>query len=210
MSRITKVLTLAAAAFVLSTGAATAAVPGQSAGTGQVTVAVAEVQAQASVRSKIVSVAKSELANKSRNREKGAKNCNYYSGKVGGGSTKGCPKGWKAEAWCADFLKFVWKQAGASTSGITPAAASLYSYGKKHKTWNPGKSIKGVKAGDAVVYNLNKAGTWASHVGIVTKVDTKSGKITVISGNSGKNSMYVAQRTFVPDNTVSGYVSPKG
>ncbi|GGS45173.1 CHAP domain-containing protein [Actinokineospora fastidiosa] len=210
MSRITKVLTLVAALFALSTSASTAAVQGQTAGTGQTQAVSAAVQAEASLRSKIVSIAKSELANKSRNREKGAKNCNYYSGKVGGGSTKGCPKGWKSEAWCADFLKYVWKQAGASTSGITPAAASLYKYGKTKKTWNPGKSIKGVKVGDAIVYNLNSSGTWASHVGIVTKVNTKTGKITVISGNSGKNSMYVAERTFTPDGTVSGYASPKG
>jgi len=199
MSRIIKVLALVAALFALSTGTSLATAQEQVADSSQ---------AQATVGAKIASIAQSELANTSRNHEQGAANCNYYSGKVGAGSTTGCPKGWKAEPWCADFLKYVWKQAGAKTSGISPAAASLYKYGKTNKTWNTGSSIKGVKVGDAVVYNLNSSGTWASHVGIVTKVNTKTGKITVISGNSGVNSKYVDDRTFAPDGTVSGYASP--
>ncbi|MBW4722171.1 CHAP domain-containing protein [Saccharothrix obliqua] len=197
MSRIIKVLALFAALFAFTTGTSYAAAQ-----------EAEPVQAAASLGAKIASIAERELKDKTRNHEEGAANCNFYSGQAGSGSTKGCKKGWRAEAWCADFLKYVWKQAGAKTSGITPAAASLYKYGKTNKTWNSGSSIKGVKVGDAVVYNLNSGGTYASHVGIVTKVNTKTGKITVISGNSGTGSKYVDDRTFTPDGTVSGYASP--
>ncbi|WP_211269069.1 CHAP domain-containing protein [Saccharothrix syringae] len=201
LSRVIRVFALVAALFAVTSGAAVA--------TAQVSAAEeSTAEAEASLGAKVAAIAKRELANEDRNHEKGANNCNFYSGKAGSGSTKGCPKGWRAEAWCADFLKYVWKQAGAKTSGITPAAASLYAYGKNNKTWNSGSSIKGVKVGDAVVYELKNSGTWARHVGIVTGVSTKTGKITVISGNSGVNSKQVSSRTFTPDGSVSGYASP--
>ncbi|MFC4084559.1 CHAP domain-containing protein [Amycolatopsis samaneae] len=166
-----------------------------------------DADAQATTRQKIVSVAKAELANADHNREKWGKNCNFYSGQLGTGTKCGPGGKWRAEAWCADFLKYVWKKAGVNTTGIDARAASLYSYGKKHGTWNSGSSISGVKAGDAIVYNLNSAGTYAKHVGIVTAVNKTTGKVTVISGNYGDR---VGDTTFKPGSSISGYAAPVG
>ncbi|GAA3028778.1 CHAP domain-containing protein [Actinokineospora globicatena] len=209
MSLVTRVLVVAATVASIGVGVIGAAEaspnPGTRIGVHTTTeVASAEQLQAAALREKIVKIAQRELAATSHNKEVGT-NCNYYSGKIGSGTK--CANGWRAEAWCADFLEFVWKEAGVNVSGITPAAASLYSYGKAHRTWNSGSSTTGVKPGDAVVYNLNANGTWASHVGIVTKVS--GGKITVISGNSGPKTDRVHELPLgKPSGTVSGYTAP--
>ncbi|MFD9892701.1 CHAP domain-containing protein [Amycolatopsis sp. NPDC059027] len=192
--RFTQLVTLVATMAALAVGGAGLA-------------SAADADTQATTRQKIVSIAKAEMNNADHNREKFGKNCNFYSGQVGGGTPCGPGNKWRAEAWCADFLKYVWKKAGADTAGINAGAASLYSYGKKHGTWNSGSSIAGVKAGDAIVYNLNSAGTHASHVGIVTAVNKSTGKITVISGNYGDR---VDDVTAKPGGSVSGYAGPVG
>ncbi|MFC8790337.1 FG-GAP-like repeat-containing protein [Streptomyces cinereoruber] len=105
------------------------------------------------------------------------------------------------EAWCADFAKWVWAQAGVDVTGLTAAAGSFGQY-------NGGlKSTPHV--GDAVVFNYNGAGA-ADHVALVKSINA-DGTITTIGGNQSgavtqgtiKNGYYNTQR-------VDGYVSPIG
>jgi hypothetical protein len=143
-------------------------------------------------RRKIVETAEAEM-NSKRNYEKGD-NCNSYS------------PGGKCQAWCADFAKYVWDKGGAKTDSVNSAAKSFRDYGQKNKTWKNGASAKNVKPGDAVTYRLNDKNFDNDHVGIVTKVDKKTGKITVISGNSSDK---IRKITIDPKKSqVTGYSSP--
>jgi peptidoglycan hydrolase-like protein with peptidoglycan-binding domain len=126
----------------------------------------------------IASVATAQLNNSARNHEIGGYNCNYYSTALGVGSTGLCSNGWRTESWCADFAKWVWRQAGANVGGLNPAAASFYQYGRSHGTWHGGTP----RVGDAVVFGLTPDGAWAEHVGLVVAVG--SGSFTMISGNT--------------------------
>ena len=45
------------------------------------------------------------------------------------------------------------RQAGAISGGLTPAAASFFSYGRQHGTWHTSNP----QAGDAVVFDLNSS-----------------------------------------------------
>ncbi|MFE9744215.1 CHAP domain-containing protein [Saccharothrix saharensis] len=149
-------------------------------------------QADDATRRKIVETAEREM-NSKRNRETG-ENCNAYS-----------PNG-KCQAWCADFTKYVWDKGGAKTDGVTSAAKSFKDYGRQNKTWKSGAGVKNVKPGDAVTYRLNDKDFANDHVGIVTKVDKKTGRITVISGNSGDK---IRKVTIDPKKSqVTGYASP--
>ncbi|GLZ33190.1 hypothetical protein Lesp02_53780 [Lentzea sp. NBRC 105346] len=143
-------------------------------------------------RRRIVETAEQEM-NSKRNRETGD-NCNSYS-----------PNG-KCQAWCADFAKFVWGKGGAKTDGVTSMANSFRDYGKKNHTWRNGPSVKQVRPGDAVTYRLNDKDFRNDHVGIVTAVDRKTGRITVISGNSGNK---IRKVTIDPKKAqVTGFASP--
>ena len=106
--------------------------------------------------------------------------------------------GWRAEAWCADFARWVYGQAGGRTARLTAGAASFYAYGKANNTWKAGGTGSAARAqvGDAVVYNLNASKTWASHVGIVVAIH--AGKISVVSGNSGPNTNMTTTVTVAP------------
>ncbi|WP_158850509.1 CHAP domain-containing protein [Saccharothrix deserti] len=143
-------------------------------------------------RRKIVEAAENEMKS-DRNRETG-ENCNSYS------------PGGKCQAWCADFAKYVWNKGGAKTDSVNSAAKSFRDYGQKNKTWKSGAGVKNVKPGDAVTYRLNDKNFDNDHVGIVTKVNKKTGKITVISGNSGDK---IRKITIDPKKSqVTGYSSP--
>ena len=154
----------------------------------------------AKTRAEIVRIAEREL--NSGHKLESAGDCNYYSSKMG----KGC------QAWCADFTRYVWDQAGAKITGTNSLANSFRTYGMANKTWKKGSSTKKVKPGDAVTYRLdNSKGIKDDHVGIVTKVD-KNGRLTVISGNSGAKSDRVSKRTILDPKTaqITGYASPVG
>jgi hypothetical protein len=150
---------------------------------------------------KIAQSADNEIQNSAHNHEQGAYNCNYYSGFFSRGGTSGCPSGFRTEEWCADFAQYTWKAGGANISGTNAAAASFYSYGRSHGTWHGG--LSGVQVGDAVVFDLNSSGTYASHVAVVVSVGSNG--IYVIAGNSGPstNQVYKYQIT-----SASGYSVP--
>ncbi|MFI9810924.1 CHAP domain-containing protein [Saccharothrix variisporea] len=186
------VVGLAAAAGIALTGLSAHAAPVE-----VDLVAAATKPADDESRKKIVDIAQDELNNPKRNHERGGYNCNAYS-----------PNG-KCQAWCADFTKWVWDKAGVKTEGATSMANSFRNYGVKYGTWKNGPSAKKVKPGDAVTYRLNDGDTGNDHVGIVTKVDKKTGRITVVSGNSGKGTNQVSKITIDPKKSqVTGYASP--
>ncbi|MFG1644207.1 peptidoglycan-binding protein [Amycolatopsis sp. NPDC049252] len=147
----------------------------------------------------ILQIAKQEAANTAHNREIGGYNCNFYSTALGVGSS-GCSNGWRSEAWCADFVKWDWKQAGANVSGINGLASSLKDYGVSHHTWH----TSGPKPGDAVYFTYG-------HVGIV--VSSTATNVTYISGNTYNpatgNDDGLLQKTISRSNTdIGGYSSP--
>ncbi|GAA2712049.1 CHAP domain-containing protein [Actinoplanes palleronii] len=129
------------------------------------------------VGARIASIARGEAANAARNHETGT-NCNYYSGALSAGSK--CAGGWRSEAWCADFARWVWGQAGANTAGLTAGAISFQGYGTKRGTWHAGASLTGVQAGDVLGWRFG-GGTADDHVGVVVAVGADS--VTTVDGN---------------------------
>ena len=69
-------------------------------------------------RDSIVSIAQGQLGNSSRNHEQPmGSGCNYYTGYFRSWKpSAGCPSTdgvqWRDSDWCADFSKYVWKNAG--------------------------------------------------------------------------------------------------
>ena len=91
-----------------------------------------------------------------------------------------------SEFWCADFTKWVWKQAGVTgqMGTLTPSAATFYTWGREH-----GEKISfggTPKAGDAVIlyppHTSAPNGTYADHVGIVTAVHA-DGTVSLVNGD---------------------------
>jgi hypothetical protein len=154
---------------------------------------------------RIAAIARNEAANPNHNHENGA-NCNFYSGALGSGTP--CAGGWRAQAWCADFARWVYGQAGAATGGLDGRAASFYTYGRAHGTWKPGYNAANARVGGAVVYNLDTRGPNASHVGIVVAVNGNR-TIEIISGKNSRNQVG-STGVFTPSASsgISGYVSP--
>ncbi|MGA8114221.1 MAG: CHAP domain-containing protein [Actinocatenispora sp.] len=126
-----------------------------------------------SARADIARIAKYQTTVGSRNREHGGDNCNWYSTRLHVGPTGQCGNGWRSEAWCADFVKYVYKDAGVATSGLNPLAASGHTYGQKHGTWHTSHP----KVGDLAVLSSHE------HIGIVTSVGS-GGNFTMVSGNT--------------------------
>ena len=94
------------------------------------------------------------------------------------------------ELWCADFINFILRRTGHTTTN-SRAAKSFLDYGKR---------IDQPRVGAIVVLTRGKNG---GHVGIVRGTDG-AGNIIVISGNHGNKvweSMY-------PKSRVLGYVIP--
>lgn len=175
-------------------------------------------QAGSAIREQIVAIAQRELGDDSRNHErktigpngrKGYHNCNFYSGKFTTGDGPACGKGWKAQEWCADFAKWVWKQAGAEVGGINSLASSFQGYGQRNKTWVGGTGLKGVRPGDVVAYYSDSA---VNHVGIVISVNRAKGTFTSIEGNTGEPNVRITiRRDVVPRFAgVAGFSGPVG
>jgi hypothetical protein len=159
-----------------------------------------------SVRDKIVQSALDELQKTWHNVEAGAYNCNYYTGVMATwASSAGCPMidgvQYRTQEWCADFAKFTWKVGGAKLDGVTPAAASFYSYGVNNGTWDHTPN-----RGDAAVFNLNSNGTWAAHVAVVTTVE--SGGFWAVGGNTGADGQPTDRVYKKHYTTASGFAGP--
>lgn len=88
------------------------------------------------------------------------------------------------EYWCADFVKWAWRNAGADVGGLNAGAGSFGLYGWKHGTFHDGDDPGyQPKIGDAVIFDFNYV-DWAAHVAIVTKVND-DGTIETTSGDWG-------------------------
>lgn len=123
-------------------------------------------------------------------------NCNPFSGALG----RGC------EAWCADFVQYVWSQVGMSTDGLTAYAGCYLSYGTEFGTLKSPDSPD-VQPGDAVVWA--RTPTDAAHVGLVSEV-LANGDIRVIHGNWSDQvmEMVYSRSTAVDGYAIGGFVSP--
>lgn len=158
---------------------------------------------------RIVSKALAQAGDGTTNRERSG-NCNYYTGAFGAG-VAACGSGWRTQpdGWCADFVRWVWGQAGARTDGLDSSAASFAKRG-----YRSGSSSSNARVGDAVVFDLK--GGRAEHVGIVTAINP-SGTITYTSGITSDPSIHnrpvvddgVYTKTITPSSAgVTGYASP--
>jgi hypothetical protein len=150
----------------------------------------------------IVSIATAEYNNESHNHTDGP-NCNFYTGALGVSQAPVCnDQGWRAEAWCADFARWVWKRAGVQQTGqLNALAESFRGYGNANHTWHTGSP----KIGDAVTFEWGDGSSDVDHVGIVTGVS--SSQITYISGNDGNDE--VGRKTISRSSaTIIGYVTP--
>jgi PKD repeat protein len=120
--------------------------------------------------------------------------CNPYSTLVGAQSPNadGCGRtgnfstGNENEAWCADFAKWVWQQAGVTKdmNTLNAQAGSFYDWGLRQKETMPADS-GAPAAGDAVVFyppGPIKATTLADHVGLVTAVHP-DGTVNLVNGD---------------------------
>ena len=134
------------------------------AGTSTIALVVTGQPAQAATGSDIANIAHAELGN----------GCAKY------GSTPGTCNPDDPE-WCADFARWVWRQAGVDyTTELNSFAVSFYSYGTRHNAIDADPQV-----GDAVVYADNT--TWnsgqANHVNLVYAVN--GSQIETIGGNEG-------------------------
>lgn len=142
--------------------------------------------ASGSAVEKMLSVARSNLGY-----HEGAGNANKFSAAMGR----------PGEAWCADFVSYVAKQAGLNTVNTASAQGIADQLAAKGR-WK-GKSDP--QPGDAVTFNWDGTGGWADHVGIVESVYQKNGK-TYINTIEGNSSDAVSRRTYAADAAViNGY-----
>jgi hypothetical protein len=117
----------------------------------------------------------------------------------------------RSEEWCSDFAKWVWAKGGAEVDGnLTPSAASFRLWAIANHRWHSAKSGYVPKPGDAVVYGLDPAGTWAAHVAIV--VGTTNGLPDVVNGdfNYGVSGVVPKEvNEYVTSKSdIGGYASP--
>ncbi|HEX6686190.1 MAG TPA: hypothetical protein VF062_25680 [Candidatus Limnocylindrales bacterium] len=131
---------------------------------------VADVGIASATGNRVVDAAYAEL-NSDHKYEWGT-NCNYYSSHFYG----------RCQAWCADFVKFVWKNAGVyAWEHLDSEAGTTARYGKFFGTWHPGTTA-GIYPGAAVTYNSSGDPLVDSdHVGVF--VGWVNGAPKVISGN---------------------------
>ncbi|MET8145363.1 CHAP domain-containing protein [Sphaerisporangium sp. NPDC005288] len=175
--------------------------------------------AAAASRATIVSVAQGQLNNSSRNHESPmGSGCNFYTGYFRSWKpSSGCPSTdgvqWRDSDWCADFSKYVWKNAGvrnadiAETDGgvLTGWAASFKNYGTKYGTWHARSSGYTPQPGDAVVFDWDRDGD-INHVGIVKSATSST--VYTIEGNASDR---VKENSYSrSDGDIVGYSAPLG
>ncbi|MEV6866318.1 CHAP domain-containing protein [Streptosporangium subroseum] len=182
-------------------------------------VVISSTPAAAVTRSTIVSVAQGQLNNTTRNHESPlGSNCNYYTGHFRNWKpSSGCPSSdgvqWRDSDWCADFSKYVWKNAGVpyadvpETSGgvLTGWASSFKDYGVRHGTWHTRGSGYLPQPGDAIVFDWEQNGD-IDHVGIVSSANSST--VSTIEGNSGDR---IKANSYSRSNVdIVGYSAPVG
>jgi hypothetical protein len=134
----------------------------------------------------------------------------------GGGYGQSCLNHHARHAWCSDFAKWVWENAGyvLHTEKLNSESGSFGDYGPVRHN-NP-------KVGDTVLFNFrreNGKGN-ADHVAIVVSV-LPNGKIVSIGGNEGAttdtsrvtqdkpySAAFGSSDPLAPNGPLSGYVSP--
>ena len=160
------------------------------------------------VRRNIVNIALAELQNGNRNHESGAANCNFYTGWWGRGSSSGCPSGFRSEEWCADFAQYVWNKSGTYDADhvLNAGSRSFKDYGTSYGGWHGGDT-KGIRPGDAVVWDDNTEAGRAGHVGIVATIN--GADIWIVSGNYGNHVAKHRLSDVSGSLTYLGYSSPK-
>ena len=90
------------------------------------------------------------------------------------------------EAWCSDFAKWVWQQAGVTVdmNTINAGSVSFYDWGlDQHQTLTPDSGTPAV--GDAIVFfppGTITPTTFADHIGIVTGINA-DGTINMANGD---------------------------
>jgi hypothetical protein len=101
-----------------------------------------------------------------------------------------------SEAWCADFVSYCAKSAGAHLN--TASAQGVQDYLTRQGTW---KGRSNPQPGDAITFNWKGNNGWADHVGMVEKVFQRGGKLYVqtIEGNSSDQ---VKRNVYAVDNPV--------
>jgi len=155
--------------------------------------------ASSSLGGRIAAIGNAEYHNPAHNHEIGGTNCNYYSYALGSGSA--CSNGWRAEAWCADFARWVWGQAGANTAGL---GALANSFTKSRGGWHD-HDLSGIQVGDVVGWHFGGS-TIDDHVSLVVGIN-QNGSINILDGNNSNNA--IGARTISPNASgVSGYATP--
>ncbi|MEV4172455.1 CHAP domain-containing protein [Nonomuraea sp. NPDC049709] len=182
-------------------------------------VMVSPAPASAVSRSTIVTVAQGQLGNAARNHESPlGSGCNYYTGYFRSWKpSAGCPYSdgvqWRDSDWCADFVKYVWRNAGVEHADVpegdggtlTGWAASFKDYGVQYGTWHTRSSGYTPQPGDALVFDWEQNGD-IDHVGIVTSATSTT--VYTIEGNSGDR---IKANSYSRSNVdIVGYSAPVG
>jgi hypothetical protein len=102
-----------------------------------------------------------------------------------------------AEYWCADFAMWVWANNGINITGLNAGAGSFVADASDNGSTVHTATSYQPQVGDAVVYNYS--GGTASHVGIVTAVNS-DGSIVTDNGDFGGTSS--VESTFAEQSTV--------
>ncbi|HEY4378132.1 MAG TPA: CHAP domain-containing protein [Acidimicrobiales bacterium] len=140
--------------------------------------------------------------------------CNTFSAYWGDGVP--CPGG-RSEAWCADFVAWVWAKSGVKgmqyPQNPNGFPISWRNWAAANGRWHPAGSGYRVRAGDAVVYGLDVPGR-LGHVAIATGGLT-NGYPDTINGDFGG---FTTRVEFVaglrisdhddPRTVIAGYVTP--
>ncbi len=164
----------------------------------------------ATLRDTIVSVATAEMNSSHTTESPAATNCNFYTGNLRF-TSNGCASGYGISPWCADFAKYVWKNAGVTTglSYLGGYADTFQAYGLAHGTWHSRQSGYIPQKGDAILFDWNHITEDhpLDHVGIVTGYS--GGRVYTISGNNAADT--VGTSDYDTSNVdIIGYASPAG
>ncbi|WP_380281702.1 CHAP domain-containing protein [Kitasatospora purpeofusca] len=166
--------------------------------------ATAPAASAATLRDRVVSVARGEITPDGVSPERTGACDKYFAYHRNGGSCAKTP-------WCAAFAEWTWRRAGIEATPDVLAARGIGKWGREKGLFHK-RGAYTPKPGDLVIYGEPDGGT-PGHVGVVAAVRT-DGTLDTVDGNLGDA---VALRTHLDPSTVrtnhqpvSGYVSPPG